>query len=193
MRLWLVRHAPPVVAPGTCYGRLDVPADPAATQAAALALHAALPHALQVLCSPALRCRQLRDELLALRPHLAVREEPRLHEMDFGRWEGQPWDAIGRAAMDAWMADFAHHAPGGGESAQQVLDRVRACRDDAAAQATDMLWITHAGVIRALRLLQSGVERLAHAGQWPEGAVPFGGWELLALGPLSAAAPAARA
>ena len=26
-RLWLVRHAAPLVAPGTCYGALDVPAD----------------------------------------------------------------------------------------------------------------------------------------------------------------------
>ena len=42
-RLWLVRHAAPQVAPGTCYGALDVPADPAATQAAARRLAAALP------------------------------------------------------------------------------------------------------------------------------------------------------
>ena len=34
-RLWLVRHAQPVVATGTCYGALDVPADAAATQVAA--------------------------------------------------------------------------------------------------------------------------------------------------------------
>ena len=27
--------------------------------------------------------------------------------MDFGAWEGQSWDAIGREAMDAWLADFA--------------------------------------------------------------------------------------
>ncbi|MBV8617950.1 MAG: phosphoglycerate kinase, partial [Curvibacter sp.] len=30
-RLWLVRHARQLIAPGTCYGRLDVPADPAHT------------------------------------------------------------------------------------------------------------------------------------------------------------------
>src|SRR5690606_10781153 len=42
-RLWLVRHAAPLVSPGTCYGALDVPADAAATQAAAVRLAAALP------------------------------------------------------------------------------------------------------------------------------------------------------
>ncbi len=187
MRLWLVRHAAPLVAAGTCYGRLDVPADPGATRAAAQALHAALPASVHVRCSPALRCRQLRDALAALRPGLAVHEDARLHEMDFGAWEGQAWDAIGRAAMDGWLADFAHHAPGGGESAQQVLDRVRACRDAAATHAGDVLWITHAGVIRALRLLQSGIVTLARADQWPEGAVPFGGWEV-----VSVPGPAAR-
>ena len=36
--LWLVRHAQPLVAPGTCYGRLDVPADTHATLTAARAL-----------------------------------------------------------------------------------------------------------------------------------------------------------
>ena len=31
MKLWLVRHAQPLVDAGVCYGRLDVAADPAAT------------------------------------------------------------------------------------------------------------------------------------------------------------------
>jgi hypothetical protein len=43
MRLWLVRHAAPLVEAGTCYGALDVPADAQATQQAAQALAQALP------------------------------------------------------------------------------------------------------------------------------------------------------
>ena len=34
-RLWLVRHARPLVAPGICYGRLDMQADAQATADAA--------------------------------------------------------------------------------------------------------------------------------------------------------------
>ena len=38
MRLWLVRHAQPLVAPGVCYGATDMPADVDATSQAAQAL-----------------------------------------------------------------------------------------------------------------------------------------------------------
>ena len=31
--LWLLRHAPVLAAPGLCYGRTDLPADPAAIRA----------------------------------------------------------------------------------------------------------------------------------------------------------------
>jgi len=42
-RLWLVRHAPVLAPPGTCYGQLDLPADPQATLQSARALATALP------------------------------------------------------------------------------------------------------------------------------------------------------
>src|SRR3989344_6090949 len=58
-RLWLVRHAQPLVAPGTCYGALDIPADPAATRAAAEHLAAALPPQSRVIHSTLQRCEQL--------------------------------------------------------------------------------------------------------------------------------------
>ena len=41
----------------------------------------------------------------------------------------------------------------------------------------DVLWITHAGVIRAVRLLLAGVRVVERADQWPREAVPFGGVE----------------
>ena len=123
-RLWLVRHAAPLVAPGTCYGALDVPADAAATQTAALRLAAALPRAARVFHSPLQRCEQLAKVLQGLRPDLASKRDARLRELDFGAWEGQPWSAIAKSAIDAWTAAFATHAPGGGESLALMLERV---------------------------------------------------------------------
>ncbi len=123
-RLWLVRHAAPLVAPGTCYGALDVPADAAATQTAALRLAAALPRAARVFHSPLQRCEQLAKVLQRLRPDLASKRDARLRELDFGAWEGQPWSAIAKSAIDAWTAAFATHAPGGGESLALMLERV---------------------------------------------------------------------
>lgn len=42
-RLWLVRHARPEVAPGLCYGRLDVAADARHSRESARLLAQALP------------------------------------------------------------------------------------------------------------------------------------------------------
>ena len=123
-RLWLVRHAAPLVPPGTCYGALDVPADTAATQIAAMRLAAALPSFAAVFHSPLQRCEQLAMTIQGLRPDLASKPDPRLREMDFGAWEGQPWNAIAKSAIDAWTAAFATHAPGGGESLALMLERV---------------------------------------------------------------------
>ena len=83
---WLVRHAAPQVAPGTCYGALDVPADPQATQQTARRLAEALPTATLMSHSPLQRCEQLAHYLLALRSDLDSNPDPRLREMDFGDW-----------------------------------------------------------------------------------------------------------
>ena len=100
-RLWLVRHARPLVAPGICYGRLDMQADAQSTADAAQALHLALPADCLLAHSPLRRCRQLAQALQALRPGLASAMDSRLLEMDFGEWEGQPWDALDRSATRA--------------------------------------------------------------------------------------------
>ena len=63
-RLWLVRHAQPLVAPGVCYGALDLRADPAATADSAQRLAAALPPRLSASHSPLQRCEQLAHALI---------------------------------------------------------------------------------------------------------------------------------
>lgn len=187
-RLWLVRHAQPLVAPGVCYGRLDLPANAAATAASAQALASALPTKVRLAHhSPLQRCEQLAQALHGLRPGLALKPDARLQELDFGTWEGCAWDAIGRAPVDAWTADFAHHRPGGGESLAGMLERVAAAltaaRAEAAASGNDVLWITHAGVARCVQwLLQHGDAVLPQADQWPVAAPGFGAWVVLGLG-----------
>ena len=181
MRLWLARHAAVVRQDGICYGRLDLVADDALTQEAALHLHRTLPPGVAVRRSPARRCRQLASALASLRPGLAVAVDPDLQEMDFGQWEGRSWDDIGEPAMSAWTRDFASHRPGGGESVQQLLGRVRRAMERE-RDGDDALWITHAGVIRAARLLLSGVRVVERADQWPRDEVPFGGVECHSLG-----------
>ena len=175
--LWLARHAKPLIEEGVCYGQLDVPADSDATSACARQLVKILPRGTQIISSPLQRCELLTHVLLGLRPDLASRTEPRLKEMDFGQWEGQRWDDIGAAAIDAWVSDFAGHRPGGGESVRQFMQRVALVWDETALSADGpTLWITHAGVIRAATLLQRGQRQIASAAQWPAAAPRFGSW-----------------
>ena len=172
MSLWAVRHAQPLVAPGICYGVLDMPADAQATRAAAEKLAAVLPKGCSVRSSTLQRCEQLAQALSVLRPDLMLKLDPRLREMDFGSWEGQHWYAIGQSALEAWTTDFAQHRPGGGESVQGFMQRVTAAWDEKGDRPT--LWITHAGVIRACTLLAAGTRNIAHADQWPQAAPGYG-------------------
>jgi alpha-ribazole phosphatase len=182
--LWLVRHAVPLVARGTCYGRLDLPADAAATQQAAAALAAAVPGGARLVASPLQRCARLANALQTLRPDLRrTGDDPRIAEMDFGSWEGQAWNALDPAALAAWTADFARHVPGGGESVADFLARVGSAWDEllGEASATPTVWVTHAGVIRATTLLAAGRRMVERAADWPSFPIGFGQWRVQAL------------
>ena len=172
--LHLVRHAQPLMAPGVCYGALDVSADALATQQAAQALAPSLPRDAVLLTSPLQRCVQLAKALQALRPDVTCHTEARLVEMNFGRFEGLRWDSIPRQALDDWTADFWQHRFGGAESVAQVMARVAQVWDEALASTQAQVWVTHAGVIRAATLLARGVRRIDQASDWPQTAPAFG-------------------
>lgn len=177
-RLWLVRHAAPLVAPGICYGRLDLQADPDATQQAARSLAQALGPQVLVYHSPLLRCRQLAQALMALRPDLHSLEDLRLQEMDFGNWEGRAWDALPRTELDAWARDLHGHAPGGGEPLAAMLARIRPALEQArdSLRDTDVVWISHAGVARCVHWLLHHPAQTATSAQWTQPAPAPGQW-----------------
>lgn len=192
MKLWLLRHAQPLIAPGVCYGQLDVAADPAATAACASQLAEQLPDGVCVITSPLQRCELLAQALYGLRPDLAYKIEPRLREMDFGRWEGRTWQSIDRAELSAWTDDFADYRVGhDGESVNLFMARVAAVFDalPGTSPAQNVLWITHAGVMRAVALLRQNVRHVERARQWPASAPNYGQWLTL---DLSASAPSAK-
>jgi alpha-ribazole phosphatase len=183
VNLWLARHAAVDLAPGMCYGRLDPQALEQPTEDAARRLAGRLPPGLAVRSSPRLRCTALAERLARRRPDLAWTADNRLAEMDFGAWEGRSWDAIGPGGMSAWMADFAHHRPGGGECVSDFMARVGEAFAEARAAPRHTLWITHAGVVRAARLLQAGAAVPASASAWPAEGLAPGDFTVLALAP----------
>ena len=182
--IWLVRHAQPLIAPGVCYGALDVPADAVATRQAAQELAQRLPPGVRVQLSPLLRCQQLAQALQVLRPDLRFDTEQRLREMNFGSWEGQRWDALPAQALAAWTSDFWRYRAGGGECVADFMGRVGEVWDEAIAAslpAVPQVWLTHAGVIRAARLIASGQREVRSAVDWPAAAPGFGqSWRYLA-------------
>jgi alpha-ribazole phosphatase len=181
MRLWLVRHAQVLAEPGTCYGALDVEADPDSTRQCALALAEVLPQGVAVKTSPLQRCEQLAQVLLGLRTDLTLQIDTRLQEMNFGAWEGRRWSDIPRTEFDAWTADFSEYAVGGhGESVRTVMARVAKAFDELPARP-DAVWITHAGIIRAAQLVAQGIRQVSRADEWPQDGVACGRWRTLAL------------
>lgn len=188
--IWLLRHARPLVEPGTCYGATDMPADSLETAASAQAFwqawdldRQALPD--HLLCSPLQRCVQLAEALTKLRSQVDIQIEPDLREMDFGCWEGNRWAEIPKQAVDVWTEHFADHAFGGKESVQDLITRVgRVCREQLArspsATPGTRIWVTHDGVIKAAHWwCQSGGQKIERADQWPRMVCAFGSWRKL--------------
>ena len=101
--------------------------------------------------------------------------------MDFGTWEGQRWDAIARAELDAWTDNFTAYQPGNGESLQTMLTRVKEVLHDARQQEKDVVWITHAGVIRCVSWLLEHGDDKPQASEWTMAAPGFGEWFSLPL------------
>ena len=95
--------------------------------------------------------------------------------MNFGLWEGRPWEAIPRAELDAWAADGAGYAPPGGES-PRALQR-RALDFVAGLDAPQSVIVTHAGVIRVLLAHWRGLP----PGEWPRLAVAHGSLTSVAI------------
>ena len=179
MKIWLVRHAKPLVRKGLCYGRLDVKADQTLTELASDNLINALSESSGVkvlLTSPLQRTKQLAN-LLAKRLNTDLLEEERLAEMDFGKWEGRLWEDIPKSAIDLWTEDFNNHPFGGGESTGQLINRVWLLMENAKRRHEDQIWVTHAGVIKAVQfLMNNGEPYIKSAADWPLEATNFGEW-----------------
>jgi alpha-ribazole phosphatase len=164
-RLWLIRHARPLIEPGICYGSLDVRADEAAALQLATELVRELPQGITLMHSPLQRCEQTIEYLCAQNADFSYKRDQRIAEMHFGAWEGQRWDDIVRSELDAWTDDFAHYRCGSnegqvGECVHELLQRVAQALMES-AQYAQLAWLTHAGVIRVVDWLLAQEARKA--------------------------------
>lgn len=92
------------------------------------------------LTGPERRARQT-AELLGLR----AATEPRLADLDCGRWRGQPLGALSPQDLEAWLTEPAR-APHGGESLVALIERVATWLQ---SLTDSTVAVTHPAVIRA--------------------------------------------
>jgi alpha-ribazole phosphatase len=157
MIIYLIRHARPHRVEGICYGRRDVTVEASETARAAWALRQQIPEEIlknaPLFSSPLERCAMLAR---ALADGRSVTLAPALLELDFGAWQGRPWDAIAREELDAWASDLWRYAPGRGESAEAAARRWRSWVDSLQQRRLDaVIAVTHAGVIRVAHAVES--------------------------------------
>jgi alpha-ribazole phosphatase len=147
--LYLIRHTSPDIAPGICYGQLDIDVADSFDEEANNVLHY-LPPIELIVTSPLLRAYRL-AEFLAQAQHCELRSDARLMEKHFGTWEGQAWDDIARDEINDWAAAIMGYAPPGGESAQQLMQRVHSFMHDLAQLPQQHIaLVAHGGSIRAM-------------------------------------------
>ena len=163
MKIVLIRHPAVLIAPGICYGRLDVPLHPAA-DVSRIATHPALRGISCVWSSPAGRCRSVADAI-AQGLGIGLRVDERLQELDFGDWEGRAWDSVERSALDRWASAPLSFAPPGGETGSAIISRVREFRAGLRRDGRDCAVVSHGGPLKILAALLEGraVDLLADA------------------------------
>jgi broad specificity phosphatase PhoE len=154
--LVLIRHAESAWnAAGRWQGHADPPLSPAGReQAARLARELAGMRLAAVLCSDLARALDTARCIAA--PHgIAPAPDPRLRELDVGRWSGLRREEIAQVDPEA-LARFSAGDPdaraGGGESRRELVVRVRAALAEAGAAFAGgrIAVVAHLGVIRAL-------------------------------------------
>ena len=152
MRLCLIRHFEPAVAPGVCYGQSDLAlqtpiADvPLRVEKLRAALTQRAMDRAPMFSSPLRRCRALAEVLSS-----HVLEDLRLRELNFGDWEMQSWESIGAQALDAWAEDLTGFRPPAGETGHELQQRALGWLRDVSHDHDAVVAVTHAGIMRALQ------------------------------------------
>jgi len=156
LRIALLRHGPTGWnALGRIQGHTDIPLSDEGL-AKMCRLLPPLPFAqARAFASPLLRARQTAEALGLTEPIL----DARLMEQNWGSWEGlSRAEILARDGEDAFARAGLklRFRPPGGESTEELHDRVAAFLRDVAEDERDTIAVAHMGVLRAAYTLASG-------------------------------------
>lgn len=154
--IFLIRHTKPDVEQGICYGWTD------------LDTNCSFEKELEIIkektgdlseykftSSPLLRCKKLAERLAE---NNDISYDNRIKELNFGEWEGLKWDDIKADKIKYWCDDYINNRVPGGESFQDLLDRVSSFWEEIDMSENHVI-IAHDGVLRAITYLILKMEK----------------------------------
>lgn len=152
----LARHPAVRDALGRCYGRADMMLEAGWEQVADGMKAVMRGIGCEVIfTSPATRCR-LVAQRIATALGLEMHVDGRLHELDFGRWEGMLWRDVPRSDLEAWARDVEGYTFPEGENGRALRARIGAFWGDVMRQGRSCAVVTHGGPLRLMRALARG-------------------------------------
>ena len=154
--LWLIRHPEPDEAVrGICYGSLDVPLSPHGIEQAQSIARWLSRHRLDAIyTSPSQRCVETARCIAAGRS-CPVEPADALRELDFGDFEGRPYNEIAElhpVLYREWMEHPTEVHFSGGENFKQMADRVIATTRELVSRHSGqhLAFVSHGGAIRII-------------------------------------------
>lgn len=149
--IYLLRHGK-TVGKAALNGSADIEVEQSEQQQIALELMSFGVSFTQVFSSPLKRCSEL-AELVADRNNIPLHIVPELQEMDFGDFDGVPFDELEQqwSTLESIWLDPANHTLPNAESLCGFRDRVVSGWTEVLSTESDnILVVTHGGVIRVL-------------------------------------------
>ena len=147
MEIYLVRHTAVDIAKGVCYGQADIGVAPTFLSEAAIIKQHLPSNISAVYSSPLKRCKKLAEHLCTAH-HISFHND--LKEINCGSWEMQHWDNIPREEITPWIEQRISTRIPGGESYEDVYERVKNLFLTLHQQAGAQVIFTHGGVIRSI-------------------------------------------
>lgn len=145
--IYLVRHTKPAVKLGTCYGWTDLDVDTSFNEELKVIKDKTDNiDNFKFYSSPLTRCSKLAIALAGNKP---INYDDRLKELNFGKWETLEWNKIPEDEMKVWGEDYINNTVPGGESYQNMLNRVKEFWDTIDINK-DTVIVAHDGVLRAI-------------------------------------------
>ncbi|WP_050910804.1 alpha-ribazole phosphatase family protein [Vibrio campbellii] len=159
LNIYLLRHGKVNAAPGL-HGQADLKVDEAEQRKIVQAWQQTGREVEGIISSPLSRCHDL-AEILAEQQLLPLSVEPQLQELDFGDFDGIPFDMLSEHwnKLDAFWKAPAQHTLPNAESLDDFSHRVTCAWSQIINDINDnLLIVTHGGVIRMILAHVLGVD-----------------------------------